>query len=165
MSLVNRVQTVLKNRLKKKPVSSRAAIVVHGLEGVATKLAKCCNPLPGEEIIGFVTDEQHVSVHSATCPNVSNIMHKEKQIPVTWSLPPGLQKAVRMKVEMIYREGALRDITKVLADARVAIEQFEQLPTKDGLLKIQFVVGFNNDTQRSQLYSRLQRVSGVHTVE
>lgn len=92
-------------------------------------------------------------------------MHKEKQIPVTWSLPPGLQKAVRMKVEMIYREGALRDITKVLADARVAIEQFEQLPTKDGLLKIQFVVGFNNDTQRSQLYSRLQRVSGVHTVE
>jgi GTP pyrophosphokinase len=165
MSLVSRVQTVLKNRLKKKPVSSRAAIVVHGLDGVATKLAKCCNPLPGEEIIGFVTDEQHVSIHSATCHNVSNIMHKEKQIPVAWSLPPGLQKAVRMKVEMNYREGALRDITKVLADARVAIEQFEQLPTRDDLLKIQFVVGFNDDTQRSQLYSKLQRVTGVHTVE
>jgi (p)ppGpp synthase/HD superfamily hydrolase len=96
---------------------------------------------------------------------VSNIVHKEKQIPVNWSLPAGMQKALRMKLEMTYREGALRDVTKVLSDTRVSIEQFEQLPAKDGILKIQFVVGLDNDNQRNLLYSRLQKIRGVHSIE
>ncbi len=165
MSIVGKVQTALKNRWYKKQVTSKAAVVVHGLHGVATRLAKCCNPLPGEEIVGFVTQTQVVSIHSAICPNVSNIIHKEKQIPVTWSLPEGMVKAQRMKVEMTYREGALRDITKALSDIRVAIEQFEQLPAHDGILKIQFVVGLESDNQRQLLYSRLQKVRGVQSVE
>ncbi len=165
MTLVGKVQTALKNRWTKKPVTQKAAVVVHGLKGVATRLAKCCNPLPGEEIVGFVTQTQVVSVHSAVCPNVTNIIHKEKQIPVTWTLPEGMVKAQRMKVEMIYREGALRDITKAVSDIRVAIEQLEQLPAHDGILKIQFVVGLESDSQRLLLYSRLQKVRGVQSVE
>jgi guanosine-3',5'-bis(diphosphate) 3'-pyrophosphohydrolase len=165
LSLVGKVQTALKNRWYKKPVTNKAAVVVHGLSGVATRLAKCCNPLPGEEIVGFVTQTQVVSIHSAICPNVTNIIHKEKQIPVTWKLPEGMVKAQRMKVEMTYREGALRDITKAVSDIRVAIEQLEQLPAHDGILKIQFVVGLESDNQRQLLYSRLQKVRGVQSIE
>lgn len=165
LSLVGKVQTAIRNRWNKKPVTNKAAIVVHGLKGVATRLAKCCNPLPGEEIIGFVTQSQAVSVHSAICPNVTNIIHKEKQIPVTWSLPEGMVKAQRLKVEMKYREGALRDITKAVSDIRVAIEQLEQLPAQDGILKIQFVVGLESDSQRQLLYSRIQKIRGVQSIE
>jgi len=165
LSLMEKVRSSIKNRLYKKPISQRAAVVVHGLKGVATRMARCCNPLPGEDIIGFVTQDQVVSIHSAICQNVATIVHKEKQIPVNWSLPAGMQKALRMKLEMGYREGALRDVTKVLSDSRVAIEQFEQLPAKDGILKIQFVVGIDNEAQKQSLYSKLQRVRGVHSLE
>ncbi len=165
IALVGKMQSAFKNRWYKKPVTNKAAVVVHGLRGVATRLAKCCNPLPGEEIVGFVTQTQVVSIHSAVCPNVVNIIHKEKQIPVNWSLPEGMIKAQRMKIEMTYREGALRDITKAVSDIRAEIEQLEQLPAHDGILKIQFVVGLESDNQRQSLYSRLQKVRGVQSIE
>lgn len=165
LSLMEKVRSSIKNRLYPRAPKQKAAVVVHGLHGVATRMARCCHPLPGEDIIGFVTQDQVVSVHSAICPNVANIVHKEKQIPVNWNLPAGMQKALRMKLEMGYREGALRDVTKVLSDTKVSIEQFEQLPAQDGVLKIQFVVGLDNDSQKGLLYSRLQKVRGVHSIE
>lgn len=164
-SIVKKAQSAFKNKFNRRPVTKRAVVKVHGLGGVATRLARCCNPLPGEEIIGFVTGDQVVSVHSAVCQNVANIVHKEKQIQVSWSMPDGIQKAIRMKMEMDYREGALRDVTKVLSDTRVSVEQFEQLPAEGGVLKIQFVVGLDSDSQRNTLYAKLQRVQGVHSIE
>ncbi len=165
LSLLQKVRSSIKSRFSPRQPKQKAAVVVHGLHGVATRMAKCCSPLPGEDIVGFVTQDQVVSIHSAICPNVVNIVHKEKQIPVTWSLPQGMQKALRMKLEMDYREGALRDVTQVLSDIKVSIEQFEQLPAKDGILKIQFVVGIDTPNQRSTLYTRLQRIRGVHSIE
>jgi GTP diphosphokinase / guanosine-3',5'-bis(diphosphate) 3'-diphosphatase len=164
LSLLNKVQSALKSRMYKKKPSSEAAVAVHGLKGVATRMAKCCNPLPGEEIVGFVTQDQVVSVHTATCTNVSQIFHKEKQIPVTWSIPEGVQKILRVRIEMVYREGALRDITNALADAKVIVEQFEQLPAQEGILRMQCVVGIENEAHRDVLFSRLQKVRGVQTV-
>jgi GTP pyrophosphokinase len=165
MSIVEKARSALKNKFSRRQVTKKAVVKVHGLGGVATRLARCCHPLPGEDIIGFVTGDQVVSVHSMVCQNVANIVHKEKQIQVSWSMPEGIQKVIRMKLEMDYREGALKDVTKVLSDARVSVEQFEQLPAQDGVLKIQFVVGLDSDNQRNTLYSKLQRVAGIHSVE
>ncbi|MDQ3239160.1 MAG: RelA/SpoT family protein [bacterium] len=165
LSLLNKVQNAFKTKIVKKSLSTNTAVIVHGIKGVATRIAKCCTPLPGEEIVGFVTQDQVVSVHRANCTNVSQIFHKEKQIPVAWHITDGITRAIRIKIEMEYREGALRDITKILSDTKVPIEQFEQLPASEGILKMQCVVGIDNEAQKQLLYSRLHKVKGVQNIE
>jgi len=100
----------------------RRRIKVHGLENALVTVARCCNPTPGEEIVGFVTRGRGVSVHSKDCPNVQDLSREaERMMDVSWE---GMERALRfaeIQVNAMDRPKLVRDITTVLGDQHVNI--------------------------------------------
>ena len=99
-----------------------AGVIVSGIENVVAKLAKCCTPVPGDEIMGFVTRGGSVSVHRTDCTNAAALREQpERIIEVTWAPSPESVFLVAIQVEALDRHRLLSDVTKVLADERVNI--------------------------------------------
>src|SRR5215207_8820738 len=111
----------------RRPVRRRAStgdpgIVVHGMTDVWAKLAKCCTPVPGDDVLGFVTRGGGVSVHRTDCTNAADLQSKpERLVEVEWASAPGSVFLVAIQVEALDRHRLLSDVTKALADERVNI--------------------------------------------
>lgn len=161
LSLLDKVQSAF---LKKKKSSKIPYVIVHNLSGIKTRLAKCCSPLPGEDIIGFVTRDQTIAIHTRNCTNAVQALAGRKLIPVSWSTEADGVKPIRMQILMQQRQNALRDITKILSDARVEVTQLEQLPTKDNNLKIQFITNVQEEQKASEIRKKLQKLAGVYEI-
>ena len=163
LSLLDKVQSAFIK--KSKPTQKKAPyVVVHNLTGIKTRLAKCCNPLPGEDIIGFVTRDQTIAIHTRNCPNASISLASRKPIPVSWSTEGDGIKPIRMQILMKQRPNALRDITKILSDAKVEVTQLEQLPTKDNNLKIQFITNVQEEQKTNEIRNKLQKLAGIYEI-
>ncbi len=94
----------------------------HRLADLYTKLARCCTPVPGDEILGFVTRGGGISVHRTDCTNAADLQSREERlVEVRWSVSPGSVFLVAIQVEALDRHRLLSDITKVLADEKVNI--------------------------------------------
>ena len=108
------------------PSGGDAGVVVRGDDGdvgdLYTKLARCCTPVPGDDILGFVTRGGGVSVHRTDCTNAGDLQARaERLVDVAWSVSPGSVFLVAIQVEALDRHRLLSDITKVLADEKVNI--------------------------------------------
>jgi len=148
------------------PDISRAGdgVVVMGLTGVLTNIARCCNPLYGEEIVGYLTRGRGVTVHRATCPNVRSEDEPERIIQVAWGRSEAMSP-VRLRLDAYDRVGLLGDVTSLLSTEHVNIhsmntEHFE----RDSACAISLTVYTTGIEQLSRLFAKLEAVSGVHSV-
>jgi guanosine-3',5'-bis(diphosphate) 3'-pyrophosphohydrolase len=108
------------------PFSSSATIKVKGYDDLLTYLAKCCNPLPGEPIVGYVTRGKGVAVHSANCPNVKNlIFNADREIGVEWADQRQAQFHVELEILMEDRQGILARVVQAIANLKTNIRQME----------------------------------------
>jgi GTP pyrophosphokinase len=106
--------------------STAAAIKVRGYDDLMTYLAKCCNPLPGERIVGYVTRGKGVAVHSANCPNVKNLMfNPDREIAVEWADQRQAQFYVELEILMEDRQGILARVVSTIANLKTNIRQME----------------------------------------
>ena len=88
--------------------------------------ARCCDPIPGEDIVGYVTRGKGVSVHAANCPNLEQLLlNPEREIPVAWGTAKGSTQPVRLDVEVEDRRGLLAEITSRISDAETNIRHIE----------------------------------------
>ena len=117
-----------------------------------TRLAKCCQPLPGNEIMGFITRAQGVSIHRKSCHNITNVTEPERLIEVGW---------VRIEIEGKDRVGLLRDITTVVSAERVNISGVITETHQDGTVTEHLSLGTNGISQLSRIFNRLEKVPGV----
>ena len=117
-------------KTKPKHLKSDSGIIVDGQSGCAVKFAKCCNPLPGDDIIGFITKGYGISIHKKDCPNVTdgrkNPENADRWVSAHWELPEdsGSSKNVYEALLQIYTEngiGILANIAVALADMKVMI--------------------------------------------
>src|SRR6476661_647545 len=111
---------------RRRPVGDTGVVVVNGDGGqigeLYTKLARCCTPVPGDDILGFVTRGGGISVHRTDCTNAGDLQNRDERIvDVEWSVSPGSVFLVAIQVEALDRHRLLSDITKVLADEKVNI--------------------------------------------
>ena len=105
---------------------SSSAIKVKGYDDLMTYLAKCCNPLPGEAIIGYVTRGKGVAVHSANCPNIKNLMfNPDRKITVEWAGERQPQFQVELEILMEDRQGILARVINTIANMKTNIRQME----------------------------------------
>ena len=137
-------------------------IHVKGVGRVLTSLARCCNPLPGDDIIGYITRGRGVSVHRRDCPNVLNSSDPERLIEVNWGRDDGHTYPVAVFIRAWDRGGLLRDIAAVVADedinmsaANVATHKKENLATITATLEIR------NMAQLSRILARLEHLPNV----
>src|SRR5687768_4354978 len=106
--------------------SSAATIKVKGYDDLLTYLAKCCTPLPGEPIVGYVTRGKGVAVHSANCPNVKNLMfNDDRQIGVEWAGERQAQFQVELEILMEDRQGILARVISTISNLKTNIRQME----------------------------------------
>ena len=127
---------------KRREAHSSNGIVVKGVDDVLVRLSRCCNPVPGDKILGFVTRGRGVSVHRADCPNAEELMkHPERIIEVEWekSAPSSTSYKVEIYIEAIDRLNLLRDVTVVLSDMGANVLSCNTISHRDGMVEMRFL--------------------------
>ncbi len=149
-----------------RPGSEPDRIKVRGADDVMVFRAKCCNPIRGEKIVGYITRGKGVSVHSAKCPNVINLMYDpERKIEVEWDKGSDIQPyAVRLAIEVEDRKGMLAELSKRISDINTNITNVEAR-TGDQRGRIDVTVEIKDVTHLEQVIKSVRGVSGVLNVE
>jgi GTP pyrophosphokinase len=142
-----------------------AAIKVKGYDDLMTYLAKCCNPLPGERIIGYVTRGKGVAVHSANCPNVKNLMfNADREIAVEWAGERQSQFQVELEVLMEDRQGILARVISTIASLKTNIRQMDSR-SGDGKATAELVLEIADLKHLERVVKSISGVDGVMNVE
>ncbi len=146
-----------------------AVIKVHGVDDVMVYRAKCCNPIKGEGIVGYVTRGKGIAVHSRTCPNVQNLMYdSERKIEVDWARNASDSFPVRIVVHTDDRPGLLHQLTSVLSDENTNVRSLEaktDVGANDDVALVEMTVDVRDKKQLEKLCSAFRRISGVRDVE
>jgi guanosine-3',5'-bis(diphosphate) 3'-pyrophosphohydrolase len=147
------------------PVGEDAVIRVKGAEELLVYRAKCCNPIRGEGIVGYVTRGKGVAVHSKLCPNVQNLLFEvERKIDVEWARSTTDSFAVKIVVQTDDRPGMLNQLTSVLSGENTNIRSLEAKAGDDGAL-VEMIVDVRDKKQLEKLVAAMRRISGVRDVE
>jgi GTP diphosphokinase / guanosine-3',5'-bis(diphosphate) 3'-diphosphatase len=127
--------------------------------------AKCCNAIPGDPIIGYITRGRGVAVHNTACPNVQNLLYQtERRIAVDWSEVGHETYPVTLLLHAKDRPGLLADMTKVISSVGANIQSLESRP--DNLnARIEATVEIADRTQLERILRNIKRISGVLGVE
>jgi guanosine-3',5'-bis(diphosphate) 3'-pyrophosphohydrolase len=137
-----------------------SAIQVLGVGDLLTRLAPCCNPIPGDDIIGFVTRMRGVTIHRKDCPNIINEDEKERLVPVSWGADDR-SYPVPIQVEAWDRMGLLKDISTIVSAEKVNIATISSAEHGDGITSISLTLEITGIGQLSRLFSRLEGIRGV----
>ncbi len=173
IALAGGVEAATEESLEDRPVLTRrrertpggAGVAVAGDSDVYVKLAKCCTPLPGDEIIGFVTRGDGVSVHRSDCTNAANLLaHSERIVEVSWSHDKSESYLVAVQIEGLDRHGLLSDLTRTLAEQRVNIVSVTASTSKDRVFKVKLTFESADPKHLAHVLALLRRVPGVFDV-
>ena len=113
---------------------------VKGVDNLLVRLSRCCNPVPGDPIIGYVTRGRGVSVHRANCPNVMGIDDPERLIEVEWEDEHATSYLVEIAVEAVDRTSLLRDLMETLGETRIHVTAVNARTNKNGIASIDMVL-------------------------
>ncbi len=157
-----REKEILKAKPSVIPLGGRSSgISILGTNGLLYSLARCCNPMPGDDIIGYVTRGRGVSVHRQDCTNIAREKEQERLIPVSWGVADSEQKySVPVEVIAYDREGLLRDISTVIADEAVNMSMVNVV-TRQNIASLYLTLELANIQQLTRILSRLERVESV----
>jgi guanosine-3',5'-bis(diphosphate) 3'-pyrophosphohydrolase len=141
-----------------------ASIKVHGHDDLMVYLAKCCNPIQGEEIIGYVTRGKGIAVHSRSCPNVENLLYDaERRIDVEWAGSRQNLYPVKLTLDTADRQGLLAQVTSVISDVHSNIQNIEARTGEDRA-SIDVTLDILDMQHLNQIMSSLRKIDGVYQV-
>jgi GTP pyrophosphokinase len=148
--------------------SKDAVVLVKGIDDLLTYRAKCCNPIRGEPIVGYITRGKGVAVHSNRCPNVVNLLYEaERRIEVEWARAAGESFHVRLVVHTDNRTGMLNQLTQIIFDDDINIRSVEAHADERSLdsAVVEMTIDVRDKKQLEKLVSAMRRVSGVRDIE
>ena len=152
-------------RSRMAPRSSESGILVRGAPDILVKLAKCCTPVPGDEIVGFVTRGTGVSVHRADCSNITTLRENpERMIEVEWAPKKGSVFLVHIQIEALDRPGLLSDVTRVLSEHHVNILSATVNTSERHLALSRFVFEMGDVTHLDRVLNAVRRIDAVYDV-
>jgi GTP pyrophosphokinase len=144
---------------------SDSGVLVRGAPDILVKLAKCCTPVPGDEIVGFVTRGTGVSVHRTDCNNVKSLLDEpERMIDVEWAPTSSSLFLVQIQVEALDRSGLLSDVTRVLSENHVNILSATVSTSSDRLALSRFVFEMGDTVHLDRLLNAVRRIEAVYDV-
>ncbi|MFN8077332.1 MAG: bifunctional (p)ppGpp synthetase/guanosine-3',5'-bis(diphosphate) 3'-pyrophosphohydrolase [Kineosporiaceae bacterium] len=146
----------------KRPRMGDPGVVVRGLDDIWVKLARCCTPVPGDPIVGFVTRGSGVSVHRADCGNLSELQAEpDRMIDVEWAPTAASMFLVQIQVEALDRSRLLSDVTRVLSDHHVNILAANVSTSRDRVALSRFTFEMADPTHLDNVIAAVRRVEGV----
>jgi guanosine-3',5'-bis(diphosphate) 3'-pyrophosphohydrolase len=154
-----------KSRSSRELRHSDSGVLVRGAPDILVKLAKCCTPVPGDQIVGFVTRGAGVSVHRADCHNVQSLLTEpERMIDVEWAPSSKSIFLVQIQVEALDRSGLLSDVTRVLSENHVNILSATVSTSSDRLALSRFVFEMGDTTHLDRVLNSVRRIDAVYDV-
>jgi GTP pyrophosphokinase len=142
-----------------------APLIVKGHDDLLVYRAKCCNPIPGDDIVGYITRGRGVAVHTRACPNVQNLMYQtERRIAVEWGGESAATFPVQLSIRAKDRAGLLAEITTVISGAGSNIRNLESRPDRQNA-RIEASLEIVDRRQLETILANIRKVSGVFGVE
>ncbi len=148
----------------KKVSKKDCAVTVKGLDDIMVRLANCCNPLPGDDIVGFITVGRGVSVHTVDCHNLSDFL-PDRKIDVSWGKKLKAIRPVRIEVVCLDEKGVLADMSSTITSAEANITSAQIKTTKDKKAKCIFEVQVDDLKHLRQVIGSLEKIKKVIKVE
>ena len=151
-------------------IKSKSGIVVKGIHDVAVRFSRCCAPVPGDEIVGFVTRGRGVSIHRTDCVNIINLpeMDRARLIEAEWQ-PEDTKSAEKYLAEIIIyahnRSGLLADISKTFTEKNIDIQSMNTRTSKQGIatMVVTFEIGGRNEL--TAMIDKLRMIENVIDIE
>ena len=159
-------ETTLLTRAPKPPPAGDSGVVVEGAADVWARLSKCCTPVPGDSITGFVTRGNGVSVHRADCVNLRHLVESEPErlVNVHWSPREGSLFLVAIQTEALDRTGLLSDVTRAISDQHVNILSASVTTTRDRVAVSRFTFEMGDPKHLGHVLRAVRSVDGVYDV-
>ncbi|MBP9988812.1 MAG: bifunctional (p)ppGpp synthetase/guanosine-3',5'-bis(diphosphate) 3'-pyrophosphohydrolase [Ruminococcus sp.] len=152
-----------------KRFKSKDGVVVEGIDNCLVKLSKCCSPVPGDSIIGFITRGHGVSVHKCDCPNVpkdiSACAEPERWIKASWDKNVKEDFTAGLSIACVNRVGLMADASRVIAEMHVMIFSINSRVMKDGRAIIELTIGVNGTEHLQSVITKLKKINGVTDVQ
>lgn len=139
--------------------ASAATVTVLGLKGILTSFAKCCKPIPGDDIIGYITRGRGVTIHRQDCPNVLRLSERERLIKVSWGTAPKTYP-IPVEIKAYDRQGLMGDISQVLAEENINILDVN-LKVSHHIATIHLTLEIGDIAQLSRVLTRIENLPNV----
>ena len=143
-----------------------AAIVVRGHDDLMVYRSKCCNPIPGDDIIGYVTRGRGIAVHGKNCPNVENLLYEaDRRIAVEWADSTQAEFPVRLRIITEDRPGMIAGISSIISDTGANIRSFESGGDDSTRARIEVALDVRDRKQLEHIVAGIRRIPGVFDIE
>ena len=150
------------------PAVNSSGVIVEDIGSCMIKFSRCCTPVPGDEIIGFITKGYGVSVHRKDCPNARAALdpaQKGRWVKVTWAEAPDVMFSTSLEIEADDRDGLMLDVATILTSLRLRTSEMSARSVGGGTAIVCLRFGVYNLTELENVRTRLRGISGVHNVE
>ncbi len=147
------------------PTTARGGVRVKGVEDLLVRFAVCCNPVPGDPIVGYITRGRGVTVHRADCPNVRSSGEKERLVEVQWEERAATQTyPVAVRIEGWDRDGLVRDVAAVISEHEVNLLSLSAFANPDKTATVNATLQVTSVEQLSRVLAKLESVRDVYSV-
>ncbi|WP_434564222.1 bifunctional (p)ppGpp synthetase/guanosine-3',5'-bis(diphosphate) 3'-pyrophosphohydrolase [Thermoanaerobacterium thermosaccharolyticum] len=151
--------------IKKKPKIGGMGVIVKGEDNVMVRFSKCCSPVPGDEIVGYVTKGRGVSIHRKDCPNIKDYVYdKNRIVEVEWDQGKNIAYQADIQIMANDRYGLLTDVTSILADIKISVRAVNARTTKDNVAIINLTLEITSRDQLEKIMNKLKALDGVTDV-
>lgn len=162
-NIEQKIEELTSKRKTVKPSST--GVVVKGIDNCLVKLSKCCNPVPGDNIIGYITKGRGVSVHRTDCVNVKDLLKEEDRIiDVYWYTEKAVSYNVDITVYANDRSGLLADVIQVLSNLKTKLMGLNSKATKEHIATIEITIEVENIEELNKVLKELRKVDSVYEV-
>jgi GTP pyrophosphokinase len=145
---------------------SGGGMKISGMDNMMIHLSKCCNPVPGDKVIGFITRGRGVSVHTADCPNVGELtFDKERLIEVSWGDLQSTAHAVKISVQTEDKPGLLASVSSTISAAEANITHAEAITGQDGRATLNFTIDIKDVEHLNRIIKNIESIKGVLQVK
>ncbi len=151
--------------IKKQKASE--GVIIEGLDNCMVKFAKCCNPLPGDDIIGFITRGFGVSIHKRSCPNASNGLLGEdapRWVSAHWAESVKESFKSSLEISAMDRDGLMADVAMLIAEMHLPCYAISARQLPDGRATMSLTVGVNNTEHLNTVIGRLRRIKSITSI-
>ena len=152
---------ILSKQNNKRDNKLKQGVTITGIDNVKVRFSKCCNPVPGDEIVGYITRGRGVSVHRSDCPNVSDLSSHDRFIDVEWDQNKKTSYQAEIQLKGSDRPGLLTEITQLLSEGHLTVTSLNARTNKEKLAIINMTLEIQNIEQLNNLIKKFKKINGV----
>lgn len=146
--------------------TTEVGVSVRGIDNMLVRMSRCCNPLPGDEIVGYITRGRGVSIHRQDCLNIINEQHKERLLEVEWEAGSAKEKTYQVDIEItgFDRSGLLNDVLQAVSATNTNIIAVSGRGDQNKQARIAMTLSIPNVNHLQKVVDRIKQISDVYTV-